>query len=658
MNKRELKNIPVPDFPRYRKSPNSKIEYVYSAKIIPVTGQKILVVTFYKVRTKSVEFRVFSDGTNFITQKFDPDKWSEACVINLLPYYYAEKVTADSKASGKIGVDYFSNGKPNTLEALIAYQAKIREKEYKAREEKIRISTQSFMNMIKDLPKDLERWIHNVPLKASRYIYYKRYGKIIEGYCTNCRQDVVVKKAKHNEKGRCPACRSQITYKAIGISRRVRDHSFFAILQRGEGHLHGAIIIRCFYVYREFGQHYRSPETRFSEDARYIISNKQLIMFKYESVFNRFYHRYTPPDWHRKKQPEIFQEYYLYTRNLKHVLKDTSWQYCAIKEFAQHIGPFNVISYLQTYIRHPAIEYMVKLKLYKLVSECLTYHPEAINLYGPEAINLYGRSLKEVLGVGKEDLPFIQKYDLSDHELSLFRMLKNKGYRLSPEVLQWVRKNLRYYTYEKDLIAYLTEYTTPERVVRYVTRQMQKCQYHYAHFTMRDWLDYLENAKKLDYDLRSNSILFPKDLRTAHDRVIELIKKKEEAIHDESIKEQEAELNELYGYEKGGYIVRAPKGVDEIIAEGAALNHCVGTYISRIARRETTVLFLREAANPDKPFYTIEVKDGNVRQVRGLNNCEATPEVKKFMAKWEKTIKARITKRKKSENQVRIMISA
>ncbi len=87
-----------------------------------------------------------------------------------------------------------------------------------------------------------------------------------------------------------------------------------------------------------------------------------------------------------------------------------------------------------------------------------------------------------------------------------------------------------------------------------------------------------------------------------------------------------------------GMKIVCPTVPDDVVAEGHALHHCVGGYVDRVAKRECIILFLRRCSEEKKPFYTIEVKNRRVVQVRGMKNCSATPEVYKFMERWEKKV--------------------
>ncbi len=45
----------------------------------------------------------------------------------------------------------------------------------------------------------------------------------------------------------------------------------------------------------------------------------------------------------------------------------------------------------------------------------------------------------------------------------------------------------------------------------------------------------------------------------------------------------------------------------------------------------TVLFFIREAINPDKPYYTIQIKNYEIIQCRGKNNCDPNQAVKNFI---------------------------
>ena len=87
-----------------------------------------------------------------------------------------------------------------------------------------------------------------------------------------------------------------------------------------------------------------------------------------------------------------------------------------------------------------------------------------------------------------------------------------------------------------------------------------------------------------------------------------------------------------------GMKVMVPAVPKDLVSEGHALHHCVGSYVGCMAKGECAILFLRRCAEEGKPFYTIEVRDGEVAQVRGMRNCGPTPEVSRFMKRWKEEV--------------------
>ena len=88
------------------------------------------------------------------------------------------------------------------------------------------------------------------------------------------------------------------------------------------------------------------------------------------------------------------------------------------------------------------------------------------------------------------------------------------------------------------------------------------------------------------------------------------------------------------------------------IKEGRMLHHCVGNdgagerYYDRIERRESFIMFLRRAEEPEDPYYTLEIEpDGTVRQKRTLfdRQHEDIEQATEFLQKWQKVIAARLT---------------
>lgn len=102
-----------------------------------------------------------------------------------------------------------------------------------------------------------------------------------------------------------------------------------------------------------------------------------------------------------------------------------------------------------------------------------------------------------------------------------------------------------------------------------------------------------------------------------------------------------------------GLVLVVPQNMDEIKAEGAALHHCVGNYVDRIAKGETTIFFVRKVENKDKPYFTMEFNQNHIIQCRGLHNCSTPPDVEAFIKVFEKKVQEAATNKEKEKKQKR-----
>lgn len=103
-----------------------------------------------------------------------------------------------------------------------------------------------------------------------------------------------------------------------------------------------------------------------------------------------------------------------------------------------------------------------------------------------------------------------------------------------------------------------------------------------------------------------------------------------------------------------GLMIRLPRDAGEIRREGELQHHCVATYIDRVERHETLILFVRKIEDPDTPFYTMEWKDGKVAQCRGMRNADMTPEVKAFVSAFER----KMQKKDQEAGRQRVRVTA
>lgn len=150
----------------------------------------------------------------------------------------------------------------------------------------------------------------------------------------------------------------------------------------------------------------------------------------------------------------------------------------------------------------------------------------------------------------------------------------------------------------------------------------------------RYYKDYLALVNELKIPLTKRS-LFPVELTVAHDKLVDTLNSIKLEAENKAFQKR---ATDLFSFEKtiNGFSFLIPKKANELVVEGKALNHCVGSshYINNHANGEITIVFIRNEHEPTIPYYTLELVDNRVIQVRGNRNCAPTNTIKKAIDEW------------------------
>ena len=391
-------------------------------------------------------------------------------------------------------------------------------------------------------------------------------------------------------------------------------------------------IIRYFSGAKEYKKHYRNPTLEYSEYIReiYTFNGKSLNVKKYE--YGWFFQtggcRWCE-DSSKYKTPKT----YLYTRNLKRILEGTRWQYSCMYDFAKAVNQLYVGKFLEEYLKHPQIEYLIKFKLYRFVDEKLS------TFYTPiwNGINFEGRNIKEVFDIEKELFLQMQRLDLDSDGLRLIKkavLMLNKVNALTDSQVKWIVSNV-----QTNHFCEMLKYSTPHKIIKYVQEQSSKK--YEPNDVLADWCDYIRQCKDFKFDIENTFVLYPKNLKERHDEYMIMNKSKGLSKYDKKVKKAFEVLNKCYSYSDKKFTIRPANGVNEIVGEGHKLRHCVGQthYIDGMAKGDRAIMVVRKVSDPDTPFFTLELNLNqiSVSQCRGYKNCGMTEEVKKFIDKWKKT---------------------
>jgi hypothetical protein len=126
--------------------------------------------------------------------------------------------------------------------------------------------------------------------------------------------------------------------------------------------------------------------------------------------------------------------------------------------------------------------------------------------------------------------------------------------------------------------------------------------------------DYARMAQQVYGDVYDK---YPERLMQAHNDATALYAVRKQEIDAKAFEET---IDKTLEWKNKDFVVLYPKSSNEVIEEGKKLRHCVGSYIQSVIQNECKIVFLRQKDAPEKPFVTIEISGGNIRQARGVGN--------------------------------------
>lgn len=628
----------------------SKLKYIIRTTIKIVGHRRLLILCLYARGNApgdrpKLTYTMFQASDCFITYDHRTEtktRWRTAMLENLgREYNFLTDKCAFYSRPDEMRVINFCKSYVNELlcetgfSALSHMQQQLRDKEtlqrQKNRERKIRAR----LSGLAPLPCDLEDWLRRDVLPAYFFYDYKKGKKSFHGLCSACGQEIDLTGVRHNAAGVCPQCGRELTMKSNKKRGYIWDRVTASVVQRFHG---DNLIVRVVKVYQDFYKD-APAEMNCYEETRIIICPQKDGAFG-EEVYHHSDDSAGITHWKKGYPPVtyLFQRNFnaetcgaLYCKNLSRALEGTPWQYCQLREFYTGIhDELEVAPYLVTYRSVPAIEFLVKLKLFWLV-EHVVYRSNS-----PKVVDPQGKNLREVLQIDPSDLSFLQQPKAGVRDLLLLRILRAAGHQPSEEFFTWLDNND---LGDVDRLERALGYTTPHKLARYLDRQFTKAvrdSYRGCSGVVSDYDDYLRLCEQLQFDLKNEFVLFPKKLKQAHDRASDLIRLHRVEQYDPQISLMAKDLERRYQFKSGGLVVLPPHSAQEIVLEGQKLHHCVGGYVERVISKNCVILFIRQEAKKDKPFYTVEVQNDKIRQVRGSNNCAPAAEVTAFLDEWKK----------------------
>ncbi|MGG1673298.1 PcfJ domain-containing protein [Paenibacillus sp. NRS-1783] len=496
--------------------------------------------------------------------------------------------------------------------------------------------TKRFLAHFPDVSKELREYIDNAILPHSRYLFTKRMQGIQQAYCTHCkRQWMTDETLKENQQAVCKKCGSSCTVKASGRSRkRLRDDAYVVYYDKSQFNPK-AIVARGLYVERDYRGEYRDVETKITVDHYYLFEPRKAGV-----MYSRAYgdsHRVYLQDHVKCEYGGYFSYGYRHwTRvvanydSIQEAVQGTPYQYSTWEQYNER----DMVRFFDLYSQYPCVEYLTKLGM-KYFVEAKLYSMPTFN-----AINWRGKSIEQVLKLCKQQINEIRDYpknELHPLTLRLQQIIRQDGSALSLQELNVIAK-----LYESSFssLKKILKYASLIRVHNYIQKQyrlLQKSRENRRSIyeVISTWKDYIADCETLQLDIKNDFILFPKELHEAHQHTIRMVKVKVDEILNEKLSRRLQSLKK-YCFQSDDFFIRPAASSKELIEEGKVLQHCVGRYVEDYAKGKTSLFVVRRKSEPEKPFYTMEIRKNVIFQTRGLKNAAMTDEVQHFVEEFKK----------------------
>ena len=623
-----------------------------SVKII--NHHRVLILYIYEREkilhgSRKPEYIIFHDKKQHLTLENKEDgtiAWRTASIDNLFKGYGKNDLIqkgAFLTANDRTRIEnFFGDSKNEGIYAMIRAQQKISNERSIKKQLKRERKILDRMRGITSLPRGLKSWIHKNIMPAYFFYDYCRNAKETTGVCSSCGKEITLDHVKHNQNRCCPYCKRELVTKSRGRSKRIRDVATCQTIKKLSENELVIRILKVIYSYNNSD----IPEKTIYESARVFVSKDDDGKVHEEYYYNS-YTEGQLTSWKTGRRPVYFMWGYnfeadicghVYCRNLSSELRETPWMYCPIEMFYCYFQiPMEMPSFLSYYVRHPQIEHLVKVGFYELVSDLIYRAVEKDWL--DEEQNRTHRLLK----VEPEDIDLLKKHKASTYILEMVRRYCKEGIRDKDVLLNWQLRN------GVDIeVIHILQYMTVHKMIRYLDQQYALLKdsktpyggvrYNSMEAFVQEYRDYLEMCVKENYDMSNTFVLYPRNLQNAHDKVAKRIKIKADEKMRRDFDEAYRKITKKLDFERNGLKIIYPQSPEEIVKEGQTLHHCVGSYVDRVANKECIILFLRNSKDEDKPFYTMEIKQQSVAQVRGMKNGMPTPDVQKFVEEWEQNV--------------------
>ena len=289
-------------------------------------------------------------------------------------------------------------------------------------------------------------------------------------------------------------------------------------------------------------------------------------------------------------------------------------KYCAAEQFFNLYDDdtreitMGLLTYLGLWTRYPRVEQLTKAGCNLIIQDAIQ------GSMNSRALNWRAKTMPAFFRLDKPAAKRLIAAGIGRRELDALEVMRGGGVTLEEALL--IHDRIGGAEERRRISGALTAVDANAMVL---ARYLEKHQHKNAAL----WLDYIDAAKKLGYDLARRDVAFPKNLQGAHDSAIAAIRYEENEAARKAYEKRYEKLVKKYSFSALGLCIVVPEDDRQIINEGKILHHCVGGYAERHMTGKAKILFLRKEKTPWRSYITIEMcgKKGNgIRQIHGYRN--------------------------------------
>lgn len=235
----------------------------------------------------------------------------------------------------------------------------------------------------------------------------------------------------------------------------------------------------------------------------------------------------------------------------------------------------------------------------------------------------------------------MKKYEKQDQYADIFlKKHKRYGQNITESVL-----DAEYDWDRKRLIRIIGEYNLDIPTFVEYLKYLKNFEHTDIDWILWNYEDYLNAELKLRGGKKRKMDKYPRNLVQAHHNkttILADIEKEKERLKEEEQKRIDQKIYDGYKNlewmpKKGDYCIIVPNNASEVINEGTSLNHCVGTYVSKISDKQTFIVFMRHKKTQDESFITVEINRNNTLcTALGQGNRQLNHKERKFLQKYAK----------------------